>query len=97
MVGMATMTLTEFNQNPSRATRLARVDPVIVTDHGEATFELRLIARHVRFGRRPVETHPGKPRQGATADLTSVCAGQGDVLGSRMPQSKRLNWKGVHD
>ena len=38
------MTLTEFNQNPSRATRLARHEDVVVTDHGVPTFELRLVA-----------------------------------------------------
>jgi hypothetical protein len=41
---MVTMTLTEFNRNPSAAARLARRSPVIVTERGVAAFEYRAIA-----------------------------------------------------
>ena len=37
------MTLTEFNQNPSQATRLARVEDVTITDRGIPTFVLSLV------------------------------------------------------
>jgi len=35
------ISLSEFNRNPSRATRLARVGSVTITDRGLPTFELR--------------------------------------------------------
>jgi len=37
------MTLTEFNQNPSYATRLARTEDVTITDRGTPTFVLSLV------------------------------------------------------
>ena len=42
---MATITLTEFNRNPSRVAWLARTEDVILTDHGVATLELRAIGK----------------------------------------------------
>jgi len=42
---MGTMTLTEFNQNPSRATSLARVEDLIVTDRGKPSFVLKAVAK----------------------------------------------------
>jgi len=42
---MATMTLTEFNQNVSRATRLARVEDVIITERGQPSFTLCAVNR----------------------------------------------------
>ena len=42
---MATITMTEFNRNPSRAARLARVEPLTVTDHGEPSLEVRSLAK----------------------------------------------------
>jgi hypothetical protein len=43
---MATITLTEFNRNPSRVAKIARTEDVIITDHGVATLELRRIHAH---------------------------------------------------
>ncbi|MDR0783010.1 MAG: hypothetical protein LBE83_04535 [Propionibacteriaceae bacterium] len=40
---MTTITLTEFNRNPSLIARLARTRNVIITDHGAATLEIRRI------------------------------------------------------
>jgi hypothetical protein len=40
---MATVTLTEFNRNPSRVARLAQTEDVIVTDHGVASLEVRRV------------------------------------------------------
>jgi len=40
-----TMSLSGFTRNPSRATRLARVAPVVITDRGLPAFELRPVAR----------------------------------------------------
>ena len=40
-----TLTLSEFNRNPSRATRLARVGSVTITDRGLPAFELRFVAQ----------------------------------------------------
>ena len=40
---MATMTMTEFNRNPSAAARIARTEPVIVTERGRAAFEYRAV------------------------------------------------------
>lgn len=43
---MATsITLSDFNRNPSRATRLARVGSVTITDHGSPAFELRSLTQ----------------------------------------------------
>jgi len=39
------MPLSDFNRNPSRATRLARVGLVTITDRGSPAFELRAVAR----------------------------------------------------
>jgi len=44
---MATVTLTEFNRNPSRVAKTARDEDVVITDHGVATLELRRIDRGV--------------------------------------------------
>lgn len=41
----ASMPLSDFNRNPSRATRLARIGSVTITDHGLPAFELRAVAR----------------------------------------------------
>lgn len=38
-----TIPLSEFNRNPSRATRLARVGAVTITDRGLPAFELRSV------------------------------------------------------
>jgi hypothetical protein len=43
---MATVTLTEFNRNPSRVAKIARSEDVIITDHGVATLEVRRIDAH---------------------------------------------------
>ncbi|MCL1838308.1 MAG: hypothetical protein FWG47_03200 [Propionibacteriaceae bacterium] len=40
-----TIPLSDFNRNPSRATRLARLGSVTITDHGIPAFELRVLAR----------------------------------------------------
>ena len=40
---MATITLTEMNRNPSRVSRLARVEPVTITERGEPILEVRAI------------------------------------------------------
>jgi len=40
-----TIPLAEFNRNPSRATRLARVGSVTITDRGLPAFELRCVAQ----------------------------------------------------
>jgi len=37
------MPLSDFNRNPSRATRLARVGSVTITDRGQPAFELRAV------------------------------------------------------
>ena len=42
---MGTMTLTEFNQNPSRATNLARAEDLTITDRGNPTFMLTAVAK----------------------------------------------------
>lgn len=39
-----TIPLSEFNRNPSRATRLARIGSVTITDRGLSAFELRSVA-----------------------------------------------------
>lgn len=39
-----TIPLSEFNRNPSRATRFARVASVTITDRGLPAFELRSVA-----------------------------------------------------
>ena len=39
-----TIPLSEFNRNPTRATRLARVGLVTITDRGLPAFELRSVA-----------------------------------------------------
>lgn len=39
-----TIPLSEFNRNPSRATRLARAGSVTITDRGLPAFELRSVA-----------------------------------------------------
>ena len=39
-----TMPLSEFNRNPSQATRLARIGAVTITDRGLPAFELRALA-----------------------------------------------------
>ena len=41
----ATIPLSDFNRNPSRATRLARIGLVTITDRGVPAFELRAAAR----------------------------------------------------
>jgi len=41
----ATMPLSDFNRNPSRATRLARIGSVTITDHGMPAFELRALVQ----------------------------------------------------
>jgi prevent-host-death family protein len=46
---MATMTAREFNQNPSAAKRAARVDPVFITDRGEASYVLISIEEYKRI------------------------------------------------
>ena len=40
---MATVTLTEYNQRPSRVARLARHEDVIITDRGQAVLRLSRI------------------------------------------------------
>ena len=40
-----TIPLSEFNRNPSRVTRLARVGPVMITDRGLPAFEVRPVAQ----------------------------------------------------
>jgi hypothetical protein len=40
---MKTITLTEFNQNPSRATRLADEDEVLILRRGTAAYRLRRV------------------------------------------------------
>lgn len=40
---MKTISLTEFNQNPSRATRLADTEDVVVLRRGVATYRLQRI------------------------------------------------------
>ncbi|MDR1388206.1 MAG: hypothetical protein LBJ44_11640 [Propionibacteriaceae bacterium] len=40
---MQTITLTEFNQNPSQATRLADIDEVVVLRRGRAAYRLERI------------------------------------------------------
>jgi len=39
-----TLSLSEFNRNPSLVTRLAKVAPVTITNHGLPAFELRVVA-----------------------------------------------------
>jgi len=66
-----TITLTEFNQNPSRATRLADTDDVLVLRRGMAAYRLQ----RVREPTDPVEAliqtglltprrRQGEPRRG---------------------------------
>ena len=40
-----TLPLSEFNRNPSRATRLAKIGAVTITDRGVPAFELRAVVR----------------------------------------------------
>ncbi|MCL2490877.1 MAG: hypothetical protein FWF36_09220 [Propionibacteriaceae bacterium] len=40
-----TIPLSEFNRNPSRATRLARIGSLTITDRGLPAFELRSVAQ----------------------------------------------------
>ena len=40
---MKTITLTEFNQNPSRATRMAETDDVLVLRRGVAAYRLERV------------------------------------------------------
>lgn len=40
-----TMPLSEFNRNPSRATRLARIGLLTISDRGLPAFELRSVVR----------------------------------------------------
>ncbi|MDR1999165.1 MAG: hypothetical protein LBQ06_04385 [Frankiaceae bacterium] len=40
---MATVTLTEYNQRPSRVARLARYEDVIITDRGQPVLRLSRI------------------------------------------------------
>lgn len=65
---MVTMTLTEFNQNVSRATRMARVEDVIITERGVEAFQLRALpTRHGRIDslRRAGLIRPARPAPGA--------------------------------
>jgi hypothetical protein len=48
-----TITLTEFNQNPSRATRLADTDDVLVLRRGVVAYRLQRV--HEEPGDDPVE------------------------------------------
>ena len=62
---MATITLTEFNRNPSRVARIARTEDVIITDHGVATLELRRVDKQSsRLGqlRRQGRVQPARDR-----------------------------------
>ena len=61
---MITMTLTEFNRNVSRATRMARVEDVVITERGIDAFQLRALPqRHDRIDsmRRAGLIRPAQP------------------------------------
>ena len=51
---MSYMTSASFNQNPSRAKRKANERPVVITDHGEASY---VLVRYAEF-----EAHWKKPK-----------------------------------
>ena len=40
---MTTITLTQFNRNPSRVAKIAREQDVIITDHGVPALEVRRV------------------------------------------------------
>jgi len=51
---MSYMTSASFNQNPSRAKKEANERPVVITDHGEASY---VLVRYAEF-----EAHWKKPK-----------------------------------
>ena len=65
---MTTITLTEFNRNPSHAARTARFEDVTITDHGVATLELRRVGRpgsRLDQWRRTGALRPARDRTGS--------------------------------
>ena len=65
---MATVTLTEYNQRPSRVARLARHEDVIITDRGQAVLRLSRIgpssSRRAALIESGVITRPARRRRG---------------------------------
>ena len=72
---MATIAMTEFDQNPSAATRLAREQDVTITSRGEPAFELKAVTSGLSHLDQLRRSGYLRPRKRAT--------GQGWIPGER--------------
>jgi hypothetical protein len=90
---MVTMTLTEFNQNPSQATRLADVEDVLVLRRGQAAYRLSKVEPEPDPLDMMLLTGQATPPRATTPVAGALPVIGHDVdLGAALDADRRKNW-----